>query len=317
MKINKNINANYFFKRTILFQNFLLLIINFYLLLPKNKQINKNIFYNFKSSDNFSMSLLNKLYREISDYLNDKYVFNHHSYLIKINFFNYFKSLTKKVIILYSVDFFNPEYHKEWLIIRLGEKFSIKYNKENPDYLLYNNFGNEHLDIKYKNSIKIAIISENRIPDLREADYAIGFFHINYLDRFFKYPILTDYYNMSEIKSIREKVLNMPIRKKFCAAVISNWKSGYMFRLNFINELSKYKKVDLGGKYNNNVGGAVINKIDFLSNYKFSIAMENSEGDGYTSEKIFQSYISGTIPIYYGNYMIDEVKKNRIYKKNR
>ena len=34
--------------------------------------------------------------------------------------------------------------------------------------------------------------------------------------------------------------------------------------------------------------------------------MENTEGDGYVSEKIVQSFISGTIPIYYGSYMIDE-----------
>ena len=61
----------------------------------------------------------------------------------------------------------------------------------------------------------------------------------------------------------------------------------------------------MGGKYKNNVG-KVKNKIKFLSSYKFSIAMENTEGNGYLSEKIFQSFISGTIPIYYGDYMLDE-----------
>ena len=40
--------------------------------------------------------------------------------------------------------------------------------------------------------------------------------------------------------------------------------------------------------------------------YKFSIAMENTNGDGYISEKIVESFISGTIPIYYGSYMIEE-----------
>ena len=35
--------------------------------------------------------------------------------------------------------------------------------------------------------------------------------------------------------------------------------------------------------------------------------MENSSGDGYNSEKILQSFLSGTIPIYYGDYMIDEI----------
>ena len=69
----------------------------------------------------------------------------------------------------------------------------------------------------------------------------------------------------------------------------------------------------MGGRYNNNVGGAVKNKIEFLREYKFSIAMENSQGDGYTSEKIYESYQSGTIPIYYGNYMIDEIFNPKTY----
>ena len=61
----------------------------------------------------------------------------------------------------------------------------------------------------------------------------------------------------------------------------------------------------MGGGYKNNVG-EIRNKIEFLSSYKFSIAMENTEGDGYASEKIIESFLSGTIPIYYGDYMIDE-----------
>ena len=56
----------------------------------------------------------------------------------------------------------------------------------------------------------------------------------------------------------------------------------------------------------NNIGGPIKNKTEFLSSYKFSIAMENSEGQGYISEKILDSLIAGTIPIYYGGYMIDE-----------
>lgn len=61
------------------------------------------------------------------------------------------------------------------------------------------------------------------------------------------------------------------------------------------------------------IGGRVKDKIKFLSSYKFSLAMENSNGDGYISEKIFQSLISGTIPIYYGDYLIDEYINPKTY----
>ena len=190
----------------------------------------------------------------------------------------------------------------------LKENFIIKITPKNPDYLIYSVFGCHHKNKKYINSIKIAYFTENQIPDFNMADYAIGQAHINYLDRYFIMPINFKFFiniNNTYLEIIRNKLLNNSMRNKFCAAVITNNVITDFFRLQFINELSKYKKVDMGGKYKNNVG-KIKNKIQFLSSYKFSIAMENTEGDGYISEKIIESFISGTIPIYYGGYMIDE-----------
>lgn len=34
--------------------------------------------------------------------------------------------------------------------------------------------------------------------------------------------------------------------------------------------------------------------------------MENSGGDGYVTEKIVDSFLAGNIPIYYGDFLIDE-----------
>ena len=188
---------------------------------------------------------------------------------------------------------------------QLRDKFRVKFDKNKPDYLIYDVFGKKHMNKEYNNSIKIAIFSENKIPDFNEADYVISQAHINYLDRYFRHPSFL-WYNIKAIKKLREKALNGSMRTKFCAALISNNISSDGFRLKFINELNKYKKVDMGGKILNNVGGPIQNKIEFLSLYKFSIAMENSEGDGYLSEKIIDSLIAGTIPIYYGDYTIDE-----------
>ena len=210
----------------------------------------------------------------------------------------------KKRISLYSENLFNRTFHEIWIKEKLKDKFRIKFKKNNPDYLIYNIFGDGHLKKKYKNAIKIAILTENIIPDLSEADYAIGHAHINYLDRFFKFPVFL-WCNIKTLKKFREKLLNNPNRTKFCAAVISHGGDD-KFRTIFINELNKYKKIDMGGTFLNNVNGPVKNKIKFLSSYKFSIAMENSEGDGYVSEKIFDSFIAGTIPIYYGDYTVDE-----------
>ena len=85
------------------------------------------------------------------------------------------------------------------------------------------------------------------------------------------------------------------------------------FRLNFIDKLNKYKIVDMGGNCRKNIEINVTDKIKFLSDYKFSIAMENSKGDGYISEKIIDSFLAGIIPIYYGDYMIDEYINPKTY----
>ena len=137
-----------------------------------------------------------------------------------------------------------------------------------------------------------------------------------YLDRYFRKTTLIwifqrRYLNVKnkDFMKIRNKIYQSKIRKKFCGAVISNFRESDKFRIKFINELNKYKTVAMGGKFMNNVGVQVKNKIKFLSLYKFSISMENTEGQGYISEKILDSLMAGTIPIYYGDYMIDEFIK--------
>ena len=87
------------------------------------------------------------------------------------------------MISIYCVDLFSFDFHKKWQKDKLKNKFVIKFNKNKPDYLIYNVFGNNHLSPKYNNSIKISIFTENTIPDFNEADYAISHYHINYLDR--------------------------------------------------------------------------------------------------------------------------------------
>ena len=174
--------------------------------------------------------------------------------------------------------------------------------------LFYNVFYCFHIEQKYNNAIKIAYYTENKLPDFLIADYAIGQSHMNLLDRYLRIPYIIglkiNNFNNTLLRIIRKYAIKYS-RTKFCAAVISNNFTYSKFRLNFIKQLNKYKKVDMGGRFDNNVG-EIKNKITFLKEYKFSIAMENSEGDGYISEKIYDSFISGTIPIYYGDYMIDE-----------
>ena len=188
----------------------------------------------------------------------------------------------------------------------------FKFNDPNPDYLIYSVYNDEDIHPNYtkSNPIRIANYIENVFPDLNYADYALTFYHINYFDKYFKFTSLFRR-NISNINKMRKEIIKNPIWKKFCAAVISNCFS--RFRLEFIKQLSKYKKVDMGGHCKNNINKTILNKTYFLSEYKFSIAMENSKGDGYISEKIIDSFIAETIPIYFGDYTIDEFINQNTY----
>jgi hypothetical protein len=86
--------------------------------------------------------------------------------------------------------------------------------------------------------------------------------------------------------------------------VVSNPMAGK--RIAFFHSLSKERVVDSGGAYLNNVGGVVVDKMDFIKDYKFVISFENSSYPGYTTEKIVQPLIVDSIPIYWGNPLIGE-----------
>lgn len=174
---------------------------------------------------------------------------------------------------------------------------------DDPDYLFCFPFGSEHL--KY-DCVKILLIGENTIPDFNLYDYAIGFDHLSLDDRFLRVPLFAYYpaYRDPELykwEPSDEELLN----RGFCSFVVSNSR-GDPLREQFFRELSKYKKVDSGGRYLNNVGGPVPDKVEFCRKYKFNIAFENSVSPGYTTEKVMEPLVGHSVPIYYGNPTIEE-----------
>lgn len=55
-------------------------------------------------------------------------------------------------------------------------------------------------------------------------------------------------------------------------------------------------------------GGEVFSKHDTLSKYKFSVCFENGKNlSGFITEKIFDCFSAGTIPIYWGADNIESI----------
>ena len=179
---------------------------------------------------------------------------------------------------------------------------------ENPDFLFYSCFGNEHL--KYNDCVKIFYTGENVLPNFNECDYAIAFDYFNFGDRYFhKCPFL------SRAICNRNVMDESYFNRKFCNFIYSNTTSGEgcILRQEFCKKLMQYKHVDCPGKVLNNMsavdleprnGNWEISKLEFLKKYKFTIAFENSCSNGYTTEKLIHPLQSLSVPIYWGNPLV-------------
>lgn len=173
----------------------------------------------------------------------------------------------------------------------------------NPDFLFYSSHGNEHL--KFSNCIKIYFTGENDVPDFNYCDYGISFHPINFGDRHLRFPLYLLYGDYYERIKKNHPVLPEWTDRKFCNFVYSNSTLADPFRESFFHELSKYKTIDSGGRFLNNIGKPVADKISFIQEYKFTIAFENSSINGYTTEKIIEPMRVNSMPIYWGNPQVD------------
>lgn len=208
----------------------------------------------------------------------------------------------KKKIKLRYVDFwpgFNPY---TWSVGKiLSERYEL-VEVDKPDYLIDGGLGFYHLNY---DCVKICKISENIVPDFNFFDYAIGYDFLSFGDRYIRVPSYAFYAAYRELYNRILPSDDQLLHRGFCSFVVSN-PVGDVMREKFFKRLSQYKKVDSGGKWMNNVGGPVKDKMEFCRRYKFNICFENSSSSGYTTEKLMQALATSTVPIYYGNPLVTE-----------
>ena len=209
----------------------------------------------------------------------------------------------KKHIRIKFVDFwddFIPENNLFYQI--LAERYDVELSDE-PVYLFYSVFGEEYL--RY-DCIKIFYTGENQCPDFNLCDYALGFEHLTLGDRYFRLPICYLNRYQKDFRLMQEKHLKpIPEKTGFCSFVYSNDRASEV-REKFFNQLSDYKTISSGGRYKNNIGGPVADKLIFEQGHKFSFSFENSSYPGYCTEKLIQSFAAQTIPIYWGDPTVSE-----------
>ena len=189
----------------------------------------------------------------------------------------------------------------------LSRFYNVEYSDQ-PDYVIFGVFGEEHL--AYNNCVKICYAGECIVPDFNLCDYAMGNHYISFGDRYFRYPVWYIYNRESTLlmQKKHEDVEGILSRKTdFCSFVVSNGGADPIRQAAF-EALSAYKRVNSGGRFLNNIGQpeGVADKLEFDKKHKFSLAFENQSHPGYVSEKLIDAFAAQTVPIYWGDPTVAE-----------
>lgn len=183
----------------------------------------------------------------------------------------------------------------------LSKRFRVEI-ADNPDFYFFTHsyFGTENY-LNYK-CHRIFYGGENVRADWNKCDYVIDSDFNEYNPRHFRFPLWASW-NTPQLTGPKNEdaFLN---KKKFCCMVVSNSKAEE--RIEFFRQLSRYKKVDSGGRFLNNIGAPVEDKLEFIKDYKFVISFENSSYPGYTTEKLIEPMKVNSIPVYWGNPLVSK-----------
>lgn len=219
----------------------------------------------------------------------------------------------KKVIRIYYSDVLKTTEDTE-IYQWLTERYTVIIDPINPDFLFYDIFGDDYK--KFNNCVKIFLPTEDETADFNKCDYAAGFAHMQYGDRYFRRSFCLDELtpDIQDRSSVSEKLLN----RKFCNFIYSNpcYGEGALLRQEFCKKLMTYKHVDCPGRVLNNMNSNVIEDIyfndwreskrKFQSQYKFTIAFENDATDGWVTEKMPDAIRAFSVPIYYGDPNVNQ-----------
>lgn len=222
------------------------------------------------------------------------------------------QNMEKPIIKIAYVDFFSafdPE--RNVLADALREHFTPVIDEAHPDFLFHSCYGVRHLG--YRDCVKIFQCEENLAPDLNQSDYAISSCRMECGGRNLYMPACFSVYRGGTSAELPPVERGMA-RREFCSFIYSHAKvgEGSVRRKEFCERLMRnYAHVACPGAVLHNMDAPELaarsdganwnaSKIRFLSRYKFNIAFENSNADGYITEKLTDCFLGNTVPIYYG-----------------
>jgi len=225
----------------------------------------------------------------------------------------------------------NDNYFTKFIEVNIGKvKETSPHN--NPDILIASCMGNINEVRNIKAKCKIFYYGENlnRYPPYNNDkllydtfDLIVGFKNTDLSKKQIRFPLWLMYYhyykydeNDNILTYIQNKYNeNLKKQKDIFGTIIARHDRGGQ-RTVIYNELSKYGDIKSPGTYRKNtqaIGSTHNDKINYLSRGTYNICPENSVYEGYFTEKIFQAFEGGTIPLYWAV----DVPEPEIINKNK
>ena len=225
-------------------------------------------------------------------------------------------------------------FENNFLFQRIKEKFltNLKIRLRPPDIEFFGPMGRLKFVKRSKAKIKIFFTGEcvdnesiNKIWKqysdnlVNDVDISMGFNHLdeNKHENYVRFPlwILSHFHSIlhknttkddiaKRVKEINESIFP---KTKFTSLVAGHDQSNIrqpmydaISKIDYIHAPGNFIKNDptLKEKFNNN-------KNEYLKEFKFNICAENTISDGYITEKIFDAFSSGCIPIYSGDKKLE------------
>lgn len=188
----------------------------------------------------------------------------------------------------------------------LESRYQVRRD-ERPDFLIFGLTGHRH---RLYNCTKIFVHHETYPPNWKECDYAI--LPVWSPDpRQLHVPIFA--FDRSPQPLIRggenwEKI--SASKTNFCALLSSYADRTVAKRMDFFQVLNRRRRVNSSGRGLNNTGFFAppghAAKLDFLRSYRFTIAFENKERLGWTTEKMYDPLAVYSVPIFWGDGRVTE-----------
>jgi hypothetical protein len=228
---------------------------------------------------------------------------------------------------IWFTDFWPSFYKVNFILNSFGEHgINVEVTGDNPDLLFFTCFGKSHQEFSCPKVLVSAECSTTTLlPD--------GKFSTEFTHPIVTYDTVTSDYVISSQRPLSSKMVRFPTygvhldyikykkvntyydrpKTSFCSFLAGHVKPDSP-RYKALQTIARYKKTDIvENEFTKGLpsdianvipqiesGNYILDKIDFISRYKFVLAAEHTVKPDYISEKLVDPMLVGAIPIYFG-----------------